>query len=364
MLIKKWLIHKLILFFVFWLLCSISQAGHVIRYVDPGAPGPTHDGTSWNNAYLSLGTWNTAEDCDLVAAGDYHTVYCRSSNGTANNPVNIGFSGIWNTGPSNYIEIIGADFPADGIYDGTKFRISLSSAVYNYALGIKLSYLYLINLQIIVTNSTASSLHGIYYEKPDVYIDSCIIKGSCTGTGNSYGIFCNNVSGTDYIYNTIISDFVSGSHGGFCGIVTQNTGYSVIYNCTVYNCYYGIYTSSTNTTSVINCVVGSNTDDFAVAAGKSFLTIDYCCSDDGDGTHAQGPTGGDWSNEFTTPGSDFSLKSGGNCIGNGIDNPGSGLYSDDIIGTTRSSPWDIGAFEGNVPPPPAAAGQVIMVEEF
>jgi hypothetical protein len=32
-------------------------------------------------------------------------------------------------------------------------------------------------------------------------------------------------------------------------------------------------------------------------------------------------------------------------VGEGTDNPGSGLYSDDIIGTARSSPWDIGAFE-------------------
>jgi len=90
------------------------------------------------------------------------------------------------------------------------------------------------------------------------------------------------------------------------------------------------------------------------------MTIDHCCSDDGDGTNAQGPSGGSWANEFTTPGTDFSLLAGGNCVGNGTDDPGAGLYSDDIIGTARNTTWDIGAFE-IAAAPPATAGQVIII---
>ena len=86
-----------------------------------------------------------------------------------------------------------------------------------------------------------------------------------------------------------------------------------------------------------NCIVLNNTDDF------SGCTVSYCCSDDGDGSYSQSPAAG---GEFTNlQGEDYSLVSGANSINTATDDPGSGLYSDDIMGTARSSPWDIGAFE-------------------
>ena len=94
-----------------------------------------------------------------------------------------------------------------------------------------------------------------------------------------------------------------------------------------------------------NCVAGNCTDDF-----NGTITIANCCSDDGDGANPQGPLGADWDNEFTDKDNGaFSLLVGGNCVGNGTDDPGSGLYSDDIIGTVRTSTWDIGAFEYGAP---------------
>ena len=77
-------------------------------------------------------------------------------------------------------------------------------------------------------------------------------------------------------------------------------------------------------------------------------TIDYCASDDNDGTNNVDETGGvgdtwvDSIPDFAT--NDFTLVDK-HLNGVGTDDPGSGLYSDDIAGTERSSTWDVGAFE-------------------
>jgi hypothetical protein len=38
-----------------------TEASTTIVYVDPDAPGPTHDGTSWNNAFTNLKTTMDSE---------------------------------------------------------------------------------------------------------------------------------------------------------------------------------------------------------------------------------------------------------------------------------------------------------------
>ena len=103
----------------------------------------------------------------------------------------------------------------------------------------------------------------------------------------------------------------------------------------------GILDVGGSTVSIINCAVFDSTDDFF----GTFALIDYCSSDDGDGTNAVTPA--DWSTVFVDyTNGDFHLKSTDtDLIGAGVDDPGSGLFSDDIDGETRTSVWDIGADE-------------------
>ena len=91
-------------------------------------------------------------------------------------------------------------------------------------------------------------------------------------------------------------------------------------------------------------MVGNNTDDFGAWTSAS---SSYNCSDDDDvGTNKRTPSSLDWDNELADANNgDFTIVTGGNCIDNGTDDPGSGIYSDDIIGTTRTSTWSIGAYE-------------------
>jgi hypothetical protein len=143
-----------------------------------------------------------------------------------------------------------------------------------------------------------------------------------------------------YVYNTLITGYKNGANLHY-GIYNQNSNNTYVYNCTVDNSYFGIRQTG-GTIIVKNCAVSRNTDDLS----GTIATLDYCCTSGGEGTNSQTPSGSDWDNEYVDKDSgDFSLKNTGNCYDNGTDDPGSGLYSDDITGFSRTSTWDIGAFE-------------------
>ena len=349
------------------LLCSVCQAAQIIRYVDPDVAVPG-DGTSWDTAYASLFAWEAAEQTDLDAANNYMTVYCRSSAGT-DDTTGFNISG-WTTSVGDYIEIIGADFPSDGVFDDTKYVKAASTDGGNAtAITCSTFNVHFINLQIKVTQTSTYSAWGIIFQSiVDTgagYVDSCIIKGVCSGTGAAKGISINDAGWTAYVSNTVIYDFFIEGDSGFQGI-SNSIGDVYAYNCTIANCYYGYRREQLYQYGYFyNCAVFNNTDDFSVPT-----IVDYCASDDGDGTNEQDFTAEatDWNKVFENYAiGDFRLKDYTTppcCVGVGTDNPGAGLYSDDIAGTARTSTWDIGAFEYTVGAPPAAGGQVIMIKEF
>jgi len=340
-------------------LCSVCQAAQIIRYVDPDVVAGDSSGDSWTNAYASLSAWEAAEQTNLDAANNYMTVYCRSSAGTHDDTL-CAING-WTTSATDYIEIIGTDFPADGIFDDTKY-IKHDNNI-GYGIYIFENYVRISNLQFLVTaiDVDVDKAKGIYIASvgtTDIRIDSCIIKGVCSGTEGAYGIYIYDATATVKISNTLVYGFRSTdfpADSSFWAISMSGT--TQLYNCTTYNNFWGYYGAAT----ITNCIVGGSAASVFDFSGAQ--TIVNCCSDEGLGSNPQAPAGGAWANEFNSiAGEDFSLKAGSNCIGTGVDDPGSGLYSDDIIGTARTSTWDIGAFEYTGAAP--AGGQLIMIQEF
>jgi hypothetical protein len=317
----------------------------VIRYVDTDVVGGLGDGTSWANAYNSLSQWEVNEETDLVADGDYHTVYTRASSGTDDTTQCLFFG--WNTGPANYIEIIQDDFPTDAVYDDTKYVLHNNDTDSNGILYVREDYVDIRKLQVKVTQTGINTRLGIEVRgglavgTVGITFGKVIIKGVCSGTGVAYGI--KTTDGDWSAFDCQIYGFVSGSDTSFQGIRHTIGHHFNLFNSTIYGNWDGIKQTA-GTCTIKNCAIGNNDDDFDV----SNATIDYCCSDDGDGTNAQNPSGGSWANEFNDPANgDFSLVENGNCEENGVDDPGSGLYSDDITDSLFTSPWDIGCYSRN-----------------
>ncbi len=322
----------------------------VIRYVDPDVASPGN-GQSWATAYTSLETWEVAEKTDLVSANNYMTVYCRSSSGT-HDTANFSIVG-WTLSATSYIEIVGADFPSDGIYNDTKYVFDNSTAA--YGLQIYSGYVSFRNIQFLVTTDGTNARHMVVpfttAGQNDIYFDSCIIKGVCSGTGSASAFLLNDADCVLTLYNTVIYGFKSGADSSFGGIIIIDCSSLTINNCTLFNNYYGIQRLS-GTVVVNNSAVFNNTDDWS-----GTIVADYCASDDANATtytNGQDFTAEatDWNKVFEdyTIG-DVRLKdytSTPCCVARGIDNPGSGLYLDDIRGLTRTSSWDIGAFEYGV----------------
>lgn len=165
------------------------------------------------------------------------------------------------------------------------------------------------------------------------------VEGSGTGTGRAFS-YSTSQSYTVRFINCTAQQVGSpgGRRDGINGSATPTVH---VYNCAIEGFSGTGAFGINNTDTVTNCAVFNNTDDFGASAG----TISYCASDDGDGTNAQ--TGATWANEFNayTTG-DFTLLSGSTkCKDNGLTDPASGLFSDDITGATRSGSWDIGPSE-------------------
>lgn len=142
------------------------------------------------------------------------------------------------------------------------------------------------------------------------------------------------------------------------GIVTGNSNSDhivYIYNCTINGCSDDGIDHNYGTMDCYNTISYNNTsNDFEGTIGG-----DYNMSEDatapGANSHDSGTGGND--PKFTNTGAgteDFHIASDSDAVGEGTDDPGTGLYSTDIDRQNRTSTWDMGADEyvavgGNAP---------------
>lgn len=343
------------------------MAAQVIVYVDPDAAGGA-DGTSWADAYTALETGLSTEEKDIsvgTGSDEQYSFWCRSSGGTADT-IGVEITDVWNSDTTNFVEVKSVDFPGDGVLDTTKYNLFQNDTGVT-ALKITTPYARMTNIQarVVAANHAFQLAFFANATAGDIRYSGCLASGICSGTNVSAG-FYNILGNADY-WNCTATGFYSADQqpgdGSWTGFHSSNTSASSNWwNCVSYGNEEGFREGTgfpANVTSV-NCVSGNNVNDFF--GGN--LTVSNCCSDDGDGANASGPEGGDWTNEFTDPANgDFTPLGGTGLSAAGANDPGSGLYSTDIIGNSYViDAWYRGAYAG--PAAPAGVGAMMFGSDF
>jgi len=302
-----------------------------IVWVNPDAVGAA-DGSSEADGYTSLNAAEAAKQGDHVSNTDNYMFKETSSGGTADTTPTT-FNGSI-TSAIYDIKILGKDDIGTS-WNESLYRLEVADAT---ALIVLDNYITVGKLQIGKSSSSANFQICVLAWDVNFDIYNCILKQAGNTTYKEPAISVDNASAVARIWNVIaygLGSFVSSDNTPFK--ITNSTS-ADMYNCTSYGGYRG-YRQQAGTVTCTNSIA-ANQD------ATSFLgtiTVDHCNSDDGTGTNAQTPIGSNWDDEFVTPGTDFALEPAGNCVGNGTDDPASGLYSDDITGAARTSPWGIGA---------------------
>ncbi len=298
--------------------------------------------------YTSLAAAIAGEARDLVTADEQLTITCRCTGGTADGPATVsGFT----TDATRYVKIWtdpSESYRHAGTYpSGNKYRIENSGP--NAILTVSVANALIEGLAIKNTASSTSGYPSCFYVlavNGRITFKSCFALGEGTTSSGNMGYNCTSSTGAIVKYiNCVATGFYRSGGNYYCGFRENTSATFYYYNCTAQRNRYG-WKREQSTVYVSNSVSFNNEDDFF-----GTINADYCASDDGDGTNAVDISPGateadDWAACFTDyANGDFSLKSDSVCVGAGVDDPGSGLYSDDILGNTRTSTWDIGAFE-------------------
>lgn len=313
----------------------------VLRYVNtastPGGDGTTNATSGANRAYASLSEWESNEQTDLVTDGDTHRVVCEGA--TADSTA-LTLDG-WTTGASNDITIETDADDANGRHEGTwstsHYRIVLSNDWTNI-VNILENYVSFIGIQ--YENTSASGSGNLRYGATGngaLTVSHCICKNSVsTALG---GIALDQVSGTiNYkIYNNVIYDAGVGIN-----IKSGQDDDGFIANNTIVDCTTGIKGVGYNYggLSFYNNICNGNTTDYDLT--QSSPTTSNNISEDTTSPDTSYRSKAVTFNDES--GDDFSLGAADtNAKDAGTDR--SADFTDDILGTTRSGTWDIGAFE-------------------
>ncbi len=312
-------------------------------YVNPDATG-AGNGTSESDAYTTLQAAETAKNADIT--GTESVVFLCSATGDTDDTTMCVFAG-WTTDATHTITIKANTGRAhDGIFGNAAnaYKLAVTDAD---SLDTRENYVTIDGIQVKLIFSSSDTFEdcikvGTLDAGNAIIISNCVlVQEEGGGTVKYKGIEINDGDAVVDIFNCIVYG------GSRRGIDIAAGATADIYNCTVtgYSSVDGIRAQTDVVATCKNCVSYNNLDDF-----DTIDTIDFCADDDNDGTNNVSPVGGDWANEFTTPGTVFTVKdTSANIYLGGLDqNSDAKIPAADIVGTTRpagANPVSIGAFE-------------------
>ncbi len=294
---------------------------------------------------------------DLVTANYRLNIACYADGTDSTNAIVKG----WTTGAKNYIRIytpvinteVGTSQRHKGNWTNNAYHLAVTTTDnYQSYIAVVVPHVRIEGLQLFISPQNFYSDAIKYYRQVngEFYVSNCIIKANITSNYNSVkGItVSNNVpSGSIVkIWNNIIYDFHCPDTIGQFGVFINATGCTgIVCNNTSYNCRTGIAGWLGDFTIINNIVINSENGFFnwdGVGAN-----IDYNISDIPDDF-----PGANSINEATvsfadSAGRDLHLAVNDTTAGdNGMTDPASGLFTNDIDGQERVGNWDIGADEG------------------
>lgn len=278
--------------------------------------------------YTTLSAAEAGEQGTLTE--DMH-VQCRASSG-GNDTVSTTFFG-WSPG-SYYIYIERhADEPKRDAWTETDYILQAADT-----LQINEENTIVDGIQIEM-NGTGYADYALLFQNMLTAITQVVINARVRNTAGSgdlqSAVYLGSApSGTILlVQNCEIIDFSRTSGMGVR--INDSDSTANVVNSTIHNCYTGC-AESAGTLNVLNSIVFDCSDDFNITNGS----INYCASDDGDGTNAISPSGSDWANELPDYATDdFTIDNGGNCyLGSEITNADDGnVPTIDIAGNARNT---------------------------
>lgn len=304
-----------------------------------------------NNDYATLILWEADKDGDITAGNaEVAEVYADITETT----VDLCFLNGWTTDADSYIEIRNAASVARD--SGNPLRAGQAVALIQEGTTEYCIAVY--------AGAEFTRIRGLDCIEDDASCWPCILVSLGASTTVAYieidsvvATYLNDTS-TSFTFvetddNTahVVNVYNCVGHTVVDGLNASNNGSDRVLN--IYNStFYGAIsngierTPNAGTVNCYNVICYNNTgNDFEGAIGG-----DYNMSEDATAPGANSLDSGTGGNspDFVNTGAgteDFHVQATGDGIGAGTDDPGSGLYSDDVDGTARSSTWDMGAAE-------------------
>lgn len=334
-----------------------AGAATVNLYVDTDSGNNTNNGSSWVLAFKNA--YNAVIAIPTPISSPY-VVHCRGTTADTNA---YGVSGRGSTSVNTITIQTDLADRHSGVWDDSKYHMVFDNKT---GVGANDDFVNFYGIQFnSIYGATGGHTMDMHPSASGVQkVAYCIFKATITGNPTDFVAVHSGDYGTLYAWNNIVCGYKNGSQS----LLIAFTGYrkTYLYNNTIYNCGTGVYlpSSVTNIVAVNNLFVSVNQVSMggygAFAAGTDYNATDnaglcvtggqgnglaFCVNGSGD-THEQvsvSTTG-----LFTDAvNGNFSLTatSSAQVKGTAATDPGSGLFSDDITGSTRTGAWDIGAFE-------------------
>jgi len=315
---------------------------YVDRDSTGGGTGTTQALSGADCAYQTLQEFVTARAGTLTESV---TVYCCSADAAHTADTTACTVTGFTTTEANYLEI--ASLPAQrhaGVWSDTIYRLSVTDGS---AITINDEWVKITGMQLKTNTTTGDGRNAISVTTVGTgtfWFSKNLIQCARSGGTNVRGINIADSTATAYIWNNI----VYGSGTPTVGIRQYNQAATYTYNNTVSGFTNGMEAPTTGTVTAINNLFSGNTNASngagTYAAGTGYNATDLSTMNY---TVTGGSVGDRLSQTFSFVGAgDFHLTStDGGARDYGTTNPGSGLYSDDVDGATRTGTWDIGADE-------------------